>query len=122
MVLSSDAMRLLLCGDETNQSIHGRVFSAMRYLLKHRLELGASPTIIDATNLRRRERRPWLQLALRYNARAEAVFFDVPTATALARNAGRSRVVPPAAIERLAGRLQAPTREEGFARVISISA
>lgn len=121
-ILSSDAMRLLLSGDENNQLIHARVFSTLRYLLKQRLELGATPTILDATNLRRKDRKPWLQLAARHHATVEAVFFDVPLATALARNASRARIVPPAAIERLAARLQPPSRDEGFARITSISA
>ena len=47
-------MRLLLSGDETNQAIHGKVFGAIRHLLRTRLEIGSTPTIIDATNLRRR--------------------------------------------------------------------
>ena len=36
--MSSDEMRGLLSGDETDQSIHGKVFGAMRHLLRARLD------------------------------------------------------------------------------------
>ena len=63
-VLSSDETRFVLSGDETNQNIHGKVFGAMRHLLRTRLGIGSSPTILDATNLRRRDRKNWLRLTL----------------------------------------------------------
>lgn len=121
-VLSSDEMRLVLSGDEENQDIHGKVFGAMRHLLKVRLEIGASPTIIDATNLRRRDRKAWIRLAQQHGAEVEAVHFNIPIEMSLERNRGRSRVVPEAAICLMAGRLQAPTVEEGFNLVKTISA
>ena len=49
--LSSDAIRLLLADDETDQTIHERVFQTMRYLLRQRLAIGRPVTYIDATNL-----------------------------------------------------------------------
>lgn len=117
-VLSSDAMRLLLSGEETNQAIHDKVFGAMRHLLRTRLEIGAGPTVIDATNLRRRDRKPWLKLAAKFGVPVEARYFAVPTAVALERNNNRQRVVPTEAILRMAERLQPPTLEEGFSRVV----
>jgi len=55
--ISSDAIRLQLADDETDQTIHGRVFATVRYLLKQRLDLRRPVTFIDATNLTRRDRR-----------------------------------------------------------------
>lgn len=121
-VLSSDAMRVLLCGDETNQNIHGKVFGAMRHLLKTRLEIGASPTIVDATNLRRKDRKQWLRLAQKHGAAVEAVYFAVPLAVALERNRARPRVVPEDVIRMMHGWTQPPTVAEGFSRVETISA
>lgn len=115
-------MRLLLSGDETNQAIHGKVFGAIRHLLRTRLEIGASPTIIDATNLRRRDRKPWLCLIAKYGALAEAVHFDVPVELALTRNRARQRQVPEEVIHQMFAKLQLPTLEEGFASVMTISA
>ena len=121
-VLSSDAVRLLLSGDETNQAIHARVFSTMRFLLRQRLELGAGVTILDATHLARKWRKPWIQLAAKYGAPVEAVYFDIGVEECLRRNRLRSRVVPEAAIREMAAKLQIPAKSEGFARVRTIRA
>ena len=120
-VLSSVAMRIVLSGDVNDQTIHGKVFGAMRHLLKSRLEIGASPTIIDSTNLRRRDRKPWIRLAKKLGARREAVYFDVPVKTALERNRKRSRQVPEEVIQMMTERMQMPTVQEGFDSVETIS-
>lgn len=119
-VLSSDALRLLLSGDEKNQAIHARVFATMRFLLRQRLDLGARVTILDATHLARKWRKPWLKLAAPYGATVEAVYFETPLETCLRRNRQRARVVPEAAIREMAAKLQAPSKAEGFARVRTI--
>jgi len=119
-VLSSDEMRLLLSGDEANQNIHQKVFGALRYLLRLRLQAGLAVTVIDATNLRRIDRKPFLRLAKQYGAETEAVWFDVPVEVAEARNKSRARVVPEGVIAILAGRLQEPTEAEGFTRIVRI--
>jgi predicted kinase len=64
--LSSDAIRKLLADDETDQSIHDRVFQTMRYLLRHRLALARPVTYIDATNLTPEERRPYIAIGKSY--------------------------------------------------------
>jgi predicted kinase len=120
-VLSSDEMRLVLSDDETNQGIHGKVFGAMRHLLKSRLEIGASPTVIDATNLRRKDRKQWVKVAQKYGAAVEAVYFEVPLEVALERNRMRTRVVPEDVIRMMHGWTQPPTAAEGFSRVETIS-
>jgi predicted kinase len=122
VVLSSDQMRLLLSGNETNQKIHGRVFGAMRYLLRERLRLEQPLTIVDATNIRRKDRKPFVKIAQAFGARVEAIYFDVPEETALGRNARRARRVPEAAIRTMAARMQPPRKEEGFDAVRKISA
>ncbi len=115
--LSSDAMRLLLRDDESDQTIHGTVFALLRRLLRLRLELGAAKSYIDATNLTKKERRQWIKIADWYGADCVAVYFDVPLAVCLERNAGRQRVVPVEAMERLAKRLTPPELAEGFASI-----
>ncbi|HML17939.1 MAG TPA: AAA family ATPase [Bryobacteraceae bacterium] len=116
--LSSDEIRRLLSDDATNQTIHARVFGVLRSLLRHRLELKRPATYIDATNLTRAERRPYFKLAALYKCRVEAVFFDVPVKECQRRNRRRHRVVPGDVIERMAARLQPPSVDEGFSRVI----
>jgi len=112
--LSSDAMRAALVDDATDQTIHKRVFAALRYLLRQRVALGRPVTCVDATHLTPWERRPYLRLA---GCRVEAVYFDTPLAVCLKRNRGRRRVVPDEAIHRMAAKMVKPTKAEGFARV-----
>lgn len=115
--ISSDAIRLQLADDETDQSIHGRVFATVRYLLKQRLELRRPVTCIDATNLTPGERRPYVKIARQYGCRIEAVFFDVAPEVCRARNAARGRRVPEPVMEKMAAKLIRPTKAEGFDRV-----
>jgi predicted kinase len=115
--LSSDAIRKWLADDETDQTIHSRVFMTVRYLLRHRLAIGRPVTFVDATSLTPDERRPYIQLAQAFGCDAEAVFFDVPLEVCRARNAARARVVPDDAMEKLAAKLVPPSLEEGFTSV-----
>ncbi len=113
-VLSSDAMRALLAGDERDQSIHKEVFAAIRYLLKERIRLGRPVTYVDATHLTPWERAPYKRLK---GVRLEAVFFDTPLEVCKARNRARARVVPDEVIDRMAAKLVKPARDEGFRKI-----
>lgn len=115
--LSSDAIRKTLVDDETDQTIHDRVFQTLRYLLRQRLVLGRPATYIDATNLTPQERSPYIGIGKSYGCEIEAVFFDVPLEVCLARNAGRARVVPEEAMAAMAKKLVPPALAEGFDRV-----
>jgi predicted kinase len=106
------------------------VFSALHDLLLRRLATGAQTTYIDATNLTKYFRRLLLRIAQEFRCAAEALYFDVPLEVCLERNRRRenlltgplrdARVVPEEAIRRMARRLEPPTREEGFSRVVVV--
>ena len=115
--ISSDALRLQLADDPTDQTIHRRVFRAVRYLLRQRLAIRRPVTYIDATNLTVKERRRYLKIARHCRCEIEAIYFDVSPEICKARNATRPRVVPPEAIDRMAAKLTRPTKAEGFTRV-----
>jgi predicted kinase len=115
--ISSDTIRRQLMDDEANQSVNARVFEVVRTLLRHRLELGRPVTYIDATNLSRRERRPYIEIARQYHCGVAALWFDVPLAVCKARNAARPRVVPESAMNLMAARFIPPSTEEGFDRI-----
>ena len=115
--LSSDAVRLLLADDATDQSIHARVFQTMRYMLRHRLAIGRPVTYVDATHLTPEERRPYIQIARWYGCQVEALYFDVPVEICQQRNRRRQRIVPEEAMRMMAAKLVPPREEEGFARV-----
>ena len=119
--LSSDGIRKLLSDDETDQTIHARVFETLRYLLAQRLAIGRPVTYVDATNLTPEERRPYIDIARVWECEVESVFFDVPLAVCQERNSQRHRVVPAEAMAKMAAKLTPPTTEEGFVRVTSIS-
>jgi len=118
--LSSDRIRGLLADDETDQTIHDRVFQTVRYLLRQRIEIGRPVTYIDATNLTIEDRRPYLEMGRAHGCEVEAVFFDVPLDVCRERNALRRRVVPEDALAKMAAKLEPPTVQEGFARVTVI--
>ena len=115
--LSSDAIRRLLADDETDQTIHDRVFQTIRYLLRHRLALGRPVTYIDATNLTPEERQPYIGIGRSYGCELEAIYFDVPLAVCRERNARRHRVVPEDALAMMAAKLVPPSAAEGFDRI-----
>ena len=115
--LASDAIRRLLADDETDQSLHDRVFQTLRYLLRQRLSLGRETTFIDATSLTPQERAPYIGIGKSYGCEVDALFFDVPLEVCLERNRLRSRVVPAEAVVKMAGRLVPPSVAEGFDRV-----
>ncbi len=115
--LSSDDIRGLLADDPTDQTIHGRVFATIRYLLRHRIEIGRPVTCIDATHLTRKERKPYLEIAKKYGCDVEVLFFDVPVEVCLRRNRKRGRVVPDEAISRMQAKLVPPTKAEGFSKI-----
>lgn len=115
--MSSDAVRGLLVDDETNQTIHDRVFQTIRYLLRQRLELKRPVTYIDATSLTPQERAPYIAMGRAYGCDVEAIFFEAPVEVCRERNRARARIVPEEAIETMAAKLVPPSLEEGFTRV-----
>lgn len=118
--LSSDAIRRWLADDETDQSIHDRVFETLRFLLRQRLAIGRPVSYIDATNLTPEERAPYVAIGQEYGCEVEAVFFDIPLEVCRRRNAARRRVVPEEAMAKMAGKLRPPTVQEGFTRVVRV--
>lgn len=116
--LSSDALRKLLLDDEDDQSANRSIFMVLRLLLKKRLQLKRPVTYVDATHLSLWERKPYLHLAKLYGCDVEALWFDEPFEVCLERNEARPRVVPLEVMQRMRQRLQPPTLEEGFSRIV----
>jgi predicted kinase len=119
--LSSDAIRRWLADEETDQTIHDRVFETLRYLLRQRLLIGRPVTYIDATNLTPQERSPYIEIGREFDCELEAVYFDIPLDVCRERNAGRSRVVPDDVMRAMALKLVPPSPAEGFARITVIT-
>lgn len=98
-IVSSDALRAAVAGDEADQSASGTAFAILHREVAHRLS-GGRLTVVDATNLRREHRRPLLVRARRAGVPAAAVVLDHPPDVIRARNAGRRRVVDTDVIDR----------------------
>ena len=115
--LSSDLLRMMLFDDIAEQRYQDLVFSTLRYLLRARMIARMPWNYVDATNLSPRERRGWIKMAQEFGYEVHAVFFDVPIEVCTERNARRGRMVPDDVMQRMAGKLRAPTFEEGFSKI-----
>ncbi len=115
--LSSDAIRLLLTDEITDQSVHSRVFATIRYLLRHRIAIGKPVTYIDATHLTVEERKPYVDIARWYGCDLDAVYFNASLEVCRERNRLRARVVPEEAMRMMAAKLAVPVVDEGFRAV-----
>jgi predicted kinase len=118
--ISSDEIRRLIADDPHDQTMNPRIFATVRYLIRQRMASCRPLTYVDATHLTPWERKPYVQLAQRHGYTLEALFFDVPIETCIARNQTRDRIVPEAAIRKMALRLVPPSKNEGFDRVRTI--
>ena len=119
-VLSSDFFRGLIADDEGDQSATAGASAVLQSVAVRRLARGLL-TVIDATNVRRQDRRALLRLAARFGRPAVAVLFDTPLELCLERN----RIRPGRQVEDDVVREQwahmppsaAGLLEEGFRRV-----
>lgn len=120
-IVSSDHCRALITDDENNQSATGDAFELLHFLAAKRL-LYRRLTVIDATNVRSRARRPLLNLAKKHRLPVIGIVFDLPLQLCDERNHGRSeRTVGPFAIGRQIAQLRRSLPElqaEGFAAVV----
>lgn len=89
-MLSSDRLRGEYCGDFRDQSRNYDVFAALHHLAKARMDSGL-PVVIDATNLRRRDRLAIVSLAPQ-GAGVEYVVIDRPLHDKLASAGWRAEV------------------------------
>lgn len=121
-VLSSDAFRRIVSGDESDQRATKTAFAILHRELDRRLALGRT-TVVDATSVTRYARRGLLRRAATHDVPAIALVLDLSHELVLARNAARpGHVVPEPAVRRQLADLRASTgaaglEGEGFAAV-----
>jgi protein phosphatase len=87
-VLSSDTFRGLVADDENDQAATGAAFEVLHFVAAKRLA-AARLTVVDATNVRREDRRPLLGLAREYHSMAVAIVLDLPESVCVERNRER---------------------------------
>lgn len=121
-ILSSDAYRAVISGDEADQRATKTAFAILHRQLERRLAAGRT-AIVDATNVTPFARRGLLRRAAAHGVPAIALVLDLAPELVLARNATRAgRVVPEPAVRRqladLAGSMRDGALEaEGFVSV-----
>ena len=115
MIISSDAIRAELYGDESIQSDPAKVFRIMKERAVRALNEG-NDVVYDATNINAKKRAALLK-ELRGQAPnlwAECVIVLCPYGVCLARNRARNRVIPEDAIKRMLCNFQIPYFNEGW--------
>jgi protein phosphatase len=121
-IVSSDALRAVVSGDEADQRASLVAFRILHRTLDRRIAAGLL-TVVDATNALPAHRSPITRRATAARLPLVAIVFDLPPEVVHAQNAGRVRNVDPEVIDRhLAtiretvehGRLQA----EGYEPVV----
>jgi predicted kinase len=115
--LSSDLLRELLFDDAQEQRFQDLVFSNLRSMLKARLIARRPMNYVDATNLTPHDRQSWIKLAKDYGYDVQGLFFDVPLDVCMERHQRRGRAVPEDVMRKMAGKLKAPTFDEGFSKI-----
>ena len=88
-IISSDRCRAMICDDESEQSINSETFGLVHHIARLRLQQRRL-TVIDATNLQFRARRPFLRMARACRLPVIAIVFKLPLETCAAHNQTRS--------------------------------
>jgi protein phosphatase len=124
-VLSSDAYRALIAGDEADQRATRAAFGRLHRDVERRLAAGRL-TVVDATSVELHARRALVARAVAATMPVTAIVLDLPPELIISRNAARtSRVVAEDVVRRHLARLREslegddpPIRAEGFAEVV----
>lgn len=98
-IVSSDALRAAVAGDETDQRASAVAFRILHRTVERRLAAGRL-TVVDATNTGVAGRRPLIQRAHAAGVPVAAIVLDLPPTVVHARNAGRARTVDRDVIDR----------------------
>lgn len=98
-IVSSDALRAVVSGDEDDQSVSKVAFRILHRTVDRRLGEGLL-TVVDATNLAPAARRPLIRRAQSLGFPAAAIVLDLDAETVLAQNASRRRIVDPDVVDR----------------------
>lgn len=84
-VLSSDMIRLQLFNNMKDQSKNKIVFEHLRHVLEMRLAFGAPYTVVNATNLKTKDVREYLDIANKLGADVTIISIDPPAIEELIR-------------------------------------
>ena len=117
--ISTDEIREKRFGDVADMSHNAQVFQAMKQEMIRALQQGES-VVLDATFVKRSERRPYILLAKEHGAEVKAYYIKTELTEALQRNANRDRQVPEDVIRLRHNEMEEPEEKEGFSEVIVV--
>lgn len=113
-IVSSDAIRAELYGDESIQQDHAKVFSIARERIINHLKAGHN-IVFDATNMKYKDRMATMREVNKFsNVTKCCLIFAEPIEILFERNFLRSRQVPEEVICRMIENFEMPTYAEGF--------
>jgi protein phosphatase len=123
-VISSDACRALIADDATDQSKSADAFDVVRFIAEKRLK-NRRIAVIDATNVRATDRKPWIEIARRWHALPVAIVVDPGLEVCVARNKTRpdrdfGAAVPRRMIDEIRKGLH-KLQSEGFRQIWKLS-
>lgn len=118
-IVEPDAIRLELTGNASDQSQNDKVFSLAFKRSSDLLAQGKN-VVVDATSVDKWSRSKWIDLGKKNNAEIRAYVIKTPLELAKKRNLGRDRVVPDNVIDKQNSRLQMPTQDEGFDKIVIV--
>lgn len=98
-ILSSDALRAAVTGDEADQRATAVAFRILHRTLERRLADGRL-TVVDATNVVAASRHPLVRRAGAVGLPITAIVLDLPAEVIHAQNTGRGRVVERDVVDR----------------------
>lgn len=98
-ILSTDAIRKALFGDETDQQNGAEVFRQAYATIRRRLKAGID-VVFDATNTTDAARKEVLSRVKDIDCRKVAIYMNTPLVICKIQNLVRSRVVPDSVIEK----------------------
>lgn len=111
-IVSTDAIRKEMLGDESDQSCGDAVFGKARAMVRGCLNADEN-VIVDATNLTPRTRKEFLCIGREYNATIYLVWMEATEEELFARVSKRERVVPENVVRRQIAKSVVPTLTEG---------
>jgi predicted kinase len=94
----------MVADDEGSREADSDAFQALRFVAAKRLRRGRL-TVIDATNVRPRSRRPFIALAAARGLAVAALVFDLPEAVLKSRNRNH-RLIPVEVLEEQAASMR----------------
>lgn len=110
VIISTDKMREILCGDVAMQEYNDLIFSTALKWIKQHLQNGRD-VIFDATNINRKARKNILRSI---DAVKKAVFMATPYEIVVENNKNRERILPIDVIRNMYLKFEPPMPQEGF--------